>query len=119
MSSPLPAIPPFRITAASIDGATYLTVGGELDIHTAPKLEQALAEEAAKGGTLILDMEALTFVDSTGIRLLLLSWQESQRDGFVLRLTRGSDPVMRALELVGLLDELPFLGRSTEFGAPN
>jgi hypothetical protein len=43
--------------------------------------------------------------------LLLLAWQESQRDGFNLRLTRGSDPVMRALELVGLVDELPFLGR--------
>jgi anti-anti-sigma factor len=113
VSSPFPAPLPFRVTAASIDGATYLTVRGELDLHTAPELEQALAEEAAKGGTLILDMEGVSFIDSTGIRVLLLSWQESQRDGFDLRLTRGSDTVMRALELVGLVDELPFLGRST------
>lgn len=109
--TPYPA-PPFRITNASIDGATYLTVRGELDIHTAPQLRDALEKAAAKGVTLILDTEGLNFIDSTGIRLILLFWHESQRDGFNLPLTRGSDPVMRALELVGLLDELPFLGRT-------
>jgi anti-sigma B factor antagonist len=108
--SPQPP-PPFQITVARINGSTYLTVRGELDIYTAPQLQRALAAESAKGGVLVLDMEGLDFIDSSGIRLLLLAWQESQRDGFNLRLTRGSDPVMRALELVGLVDELPFLGR--------
>jgi anti-anti-sigma factor len=60
----------------------------------------------------VLDMGGLEFIDSSGIRVLIVAWQESQRDGFDLRLTRGSDAVMRAFELCGLLDELPFLGRS-------
>jgi anti-anti-sigma factor len=112
VSSHPPSPSPFELTVANIDGSTYFTVTGELDIYTAPQLQQALAEESAKGGTLVLDMEGLDFIDSTGIRLLLLAWHESQRDGFNLRMTRGNDNVMRTFEMVGLLDELPFFGRS-------
>ena len=110
MPSPLP--PPLKMITADIGGSIYLTVSGELDIYTAPQLQDRLAEESTKGGTLVLDMAGVDFIDSSGIRVLVLAWQESQRDGFDLRLTRGSDTVMHALTLVGLLDELPFLGRS-------
>jgi anti-anti-sigma factor len=112
VSSSSPAPPPFEITTAQSDEATYVTVRGELDIHTAPRLQSVLAEELAKAGTLVVDTGGLSFIDSSGIRTLLLAWQESQRTGRRLRLTRGSDQVMHALELVGLLDELPFLERS-------
>ena len=110
MPAPLP--PPLQMTTAVVGGSTYLTVGGELDIYTAPQLQERLAQESANGGTLVLDLGGLDFIDSSGIRVLVVAWQESQRDGFKLRLTRGSDTVMHALEIVGLLDELPFLGRS-------
>ena len=111
MSSPLPS--PLEITTtAAVDGAICVAISGELDLATAPELEAVLAEEYAKGRTLVLDMEGLDFIDSSGIRVLLLACQESQRDGGRLRLTRGSDPVMHALELVGLVDELPFLGHT-------
>jgi anti-sigma B factor antagonist len=109
MSDPSPT--PFQLTTASIEGTVFVTATGELDIATAPRLQAVLAEASAQGGTLVLDMSGLAFIDSTGIRVLLLAWQESQRDGFNLRLTRGSDAVMRAFELVGLLDQLPFIGR--------
>jgi anti-anti-sigma factor len=110
MSSQLPS--PFEINTAAVDGVTFVTLRGELDIATAPQLYDVLAEESAKGGALVLDLGGVEFIDSTGIRVLVVAWQESQRDGFNLRLTRGTDPVMRAFELVGLLDDLPFLGRS-------
>ena len=109
MSQPLP--PQFEIRTARINGSAYVTVRGELDIATADQLHAVLSEEAANGGMLVLDIGGLEFIDSTGIRVLVVAWNESQRDGFNLRLTRGSDTVMRAFELVGLLHELPFLGR--------
>ena len=110
MSSQLPS--PFQITTARVGSANYVTVQGELDMATAPQLKAALVEESAKGGTLVLDMGGLDFIDSSGIRVLVVAWQESSRDGFNLRLTRGNDTVMRALALCGLLDDLPFLGRT-------
>lgn len=106
---PQPSPTPFSITTTRVSGSTCVTVRGELDIATADQLHTVLNDEAAHGGTLVLDTSKLEFIDSTGIRVLVIAWQESQRDGFNLRLTRGSDPVMHALKLVGLLDELPFL----------
>jgi anti-anti-sigma factor len=69
-----------------------------------------LEEESARGGTLVVDTSELSFIDSTGMRVLVDSWHASQRDGFTLRLTLGSDTVMRAFELAGLVDDLPFIG---------
>jgi anti-sigma B factor antagonist len=103
---------PFEITTVAVDGAVFVTVSGELDLQTAPELYEVLTEQSVKTDNLVLDLGGLDFIDSSGIRVVLIAWQESQRDGFALRLTRGSDPVMRAFQLVGLMDELPFLGRS-------
>jgi anti-anti-sigma factor len=96
-----------------MDGVIHVTVSGELDIHTAPQLYDVLTEASADGDRLVLDLSDVRFIDSTGIRVLIVTWQESQRDGFSFQLTRGTDPVMRAFELCGLLDELPFLGGSS------
>lgn len=107
-----PAFPSaFKVTASRINSAAYVTVGGELDSATAPQLHDVLTEEAAKGGMLVLDISRLEFIDSSGIRVLVIAWQEAQREGTRLRLTRSTTPVIRALNVVGLLDELPFLGR--------
>jgi anti-sigma B factor antagonist len=83
-------------------------VVGELDVDSVPELEAALAEGSAHGGALVLDFSELAFIDSTGIGLLLVAWQDAQRDGYGLRFTRATDTVMRAIARVGLLDQLPF-----------
>lgn len=103
--------PPFEVTTSRINGSTYVAVRGELDIATASQLHEVLVAEAAKGGMLVLDITGLEFIDSSGIRVLVVAWQEAQSDGQRLRLTQTTPPVMRALDLVGLLDDLPFLGR--------
>src|SRR6476661_7825357 len=99
---------PIEISTARVDGTSYLAVSGELDMATAPLLRDALTEESAKGGTLVLDIRDLEFIDAKGIRLLLVAWRASRVDGFNLRLTRASDAVMRALEIVDVVDDLPF-----------
>jgi anti-sigma B factor antagonist len=99
---------PFHIATTRTKDETFVRVRGELDLATCPELEAVLAAESATGGTLVLDLSELEFIDSTGIGLLFAAWRESQRDGFELRLTRGSDLVMRALQICGLRDELPF-----------
>lgn len=44
-------------------GANMYFVGGELDMATAPMLEQPLEESIAQGGVILLDMSAVGFVD--------------------------------------------------------
>jgi anti-anti-sigma factor len=59
----------FDLTMArDAQGTCRVTLRGELDLGTAGRLEQALAEA---GQDVLLDLRALTFMDSTGVRVLL------------------------------------------------
>jgi len=73
---------PFDVQTEEIDGGIRVfTVHGELDMNTAPELEQALEvaladEEAA----VMLDLSDCEFIDSTGIALIVRTWQRLDRD---------------------------------------
>jgi anti-sigma B factor antagonist len=82
---------------------------GELDIATIGVVEERLRELRAAGfSALVLDMGAVTFIDSTGIHLLLRWSEEASQDGFAFSLAGRSEPVERLLTLTGLRDRLPF-----------
>ena len=59
----------FDLTVAQdAQGGSRVTLRGELDLGSAPQLEQALG---ATNGRVVLDLSGLTFMDSTGVRVLL------------------------------------------------
>jgi anti-sigma B factor antagonist len=90
------------------DGMAQVKVSGELDLLTAPELQAALEPLQAQGAGIELDLSELEFIDSTGVHLVLQTYQASRRDGWELVLTGAKEEVRRAFELVGLLDRLPF-----------
>ena len=57
-----------------------LAVEGELDMATAPILDTAVREAAPSTGQILLDFAGVSFMDSTGLRLLLQSMQEKGGD---------------------------------------
>jgi anti-anti-sigma factor len=57
---------------------------------------------------LVVDLGEVTFVDSTGMGLVLEVHDRSRSEGFKLRLLRGPDEVQRVFELAGVADVLPF-----------
>jgi anti-anti-sigma factor len=59
-------------------GRVRLTLRGELDLGSAGRLERALEEHR---GPVLLDLTALAFMDSTGIRVLLEASESSARAG--------------------------------------
>ena len=80
---------------------------GPLDIATVTEAHKQLLElDLPPRGELTLDLSDVTFMDSTGIRLLLQAREHAARRGAALVVVRGSDDVMRVLELVGLCDQL-------------
>lgn len=90
----------------SSDGAS-IVCAGELDIATAPEVEKAVdnvlgTEPPAK---LSLDWSGLTFMDSTGIRLLLRIVKRAASDGVDLTWQLG-EHAQRALDAVGIHDGL-------------
>jgi anti-sigma B factor antagonist len=93
------------------DGRAVVRVSGELDLLTAPELEAALEPLRAERADIELDLSELDFIDSTGVHLVLQTYQASRRGGWELVLSGAGAEVRRAFELVGLLDRLPFRDR--------
>jgi anti-anti-sigma factor len=81
---------------------------GEVDLATAAVLEEPLNELRAGGFTAIeLNLREVTFMDSTGLRLLVRWRRRAQADAFDLRIEVDPDgPVARVMELTGLQDLL-------------
>jgi anti-anti-sigma factor len=58
----------FSITS---HGPSLFFVGGELDMATVPLLHVAISEAVARGGPIVLDVTDVTFIDSTGVSVIL------------------------------------------------
>ena len=87
-----------------------LALSGEVDIATAGPVEQELMRiEATDARAVVLDLTELTFIDSTGIRMLLMADARSRADSCRLTLRRPPAPVLRVLRIVGIEARLPFV----------
>ena len=83
---------------------------GELDMSTAAKLEEAVrAAEATDAKRIVVDLSEVTFMDSTGLKLLLEASARARANSNRLRLIRGPRRVQRVFELTKTEEILPFL----------
>jgi anti-anti-sigma factor len=87
---------------AHIDGDRLLVVQGELDIATAPELAAMLERLRTHRHPVVLDLDGVTFMDSTGLTTLMDAWLESERDGWVFSVRAASPAVRRVVELAGI-----------------
>ncbi len=98
------------VRTAFSEGTYVVAVYGELDLSTVAEVaRELLRAEASSATEIVVDLSALHFMDSTGIRLLCEAHARSRADGDRLRLLRGPGEVQRALEICGLDRQLPFL----------
>jgi anti-sigma B factor antagonist len=98
------------VTTDERDGKAHLTLSGELDISTAPHLEGSLDRlSTAWPGVVIIDLRSLSFLDSTGLRLILRAHSQAGENGGRLMLVRGPAVVHRVFEMTRLEDELEFV----------
>jgi anti-anti-sigma factor len=102
------AAPPFLIGEhGGAAGESVMHVHGELDVATAPRLEEALVRPRADGERLVLDFADLRFMDSTGLRALLRGRRAADEGGWELCLRHVPDQVQRLFELAGVRDIVP------------
>jgi anti-anti-sigma factor len=84
-------------------------LGGELDVLTTRQVRDRVAEFLGAGyGTIVLDLRGLTFIDSTGMRLLVGLYHHARRDGWRLSLIQGPENVRRVFDIAGTSRVLPF-----------
>jgi anti-sigma B factor antagonist len=104
---------PFYVRDVVQDGHHRLRLSGELDILAAPRLETVIRRVCAGGPTgLTLDLSRATFIDSSGLRAILLAKELTDEHGYGFALVPGPPNVQRLFELTALLDVLPFEAES-------
>ncbi len=89
------------------DGRLRIALIGELDLYTAPALDDALVEAEGEGWPLlVLDLTELEFMDSSGLRLILRTHARAGERGRRMVVVNGSDTVARVFSATNLDREL-------------
>lgn len=104
MSSGAARDPRFSVTAAPPAGDVIgLAVSGELDIATAPQLQSALADAVGHSPRGVeLDLAECTFIDSTGLQVIVRAAMAVAEGGGWLSLERPRDHVRRLFVTAGI-----------------
>ncbi|MGH2740515.1 MAG: STAS domain-containing protein [Actinomycetota bacterium] len=85
-----------------------LEVTGEVDLATAPQLRDRLNGLIDDGGAqLIVNLEGVSFLDSTGLSVLVATLNRMQERGGTFALAALSGPVRKVLDTVGLEKQFP------------
>jgi anti-sigma B factor antagonist len=94
----------FSVNTAALGGDSFIvTLTGEVDLHTATSLEEALEGVVALGGTAVaLDLAEVSFVDSTVLEVLLRYCERLQNLGGELVVVTQDRRVLRTFEVTGL-----------------
>ncbi|MCW2954535.1 MAG: hypothetical protein JWQ48_3705 [Conexibacter sp.] len=96
---------PFSIESRPDRSRIAVALAGELDLATVDAVEAEIRDLRAAGfSEIVLDLRALVFIDSTGLRLLLRWDEAARRDGFSFAIVDGVGPVRRLLEVTGLTE---------------
>jgi anti-anti-sigma factor len=87
-----------------------LTPVGELDIATAPQLEQEVRSLLARAvRSVTIDLSRLTFIDSSALRLFIVLNERATGENWTLSLIRPTGQVRSVFEITGAEDNLPFI----------
>ncbi|GAA4692725.1 hypothetical protein GCM10023215_32360 [Pseudonocardia yuanmonensis] len=94
----------------ALPGTVEVVLDGELDISTFGRaLRRVEAAEDGAPGLLVLDLSQLEFVDSSGVRLVLLAEERARAEGRRVAVRLGSGPALRVFQALGLVEKLEVL----------
>ncbi len=82
---------------------TVVHVGGEIDVYTAPLLREALDKQVSAGRVdLVVDLDEVTFMDSTGLGVLVGRLKLVRSQGGTLRIVSSQDRILKVFKITGL-----------------
>lgn len=93
----------FSTSLRVVSGATVLSVSGELDMSTSPRLREVTIELTAEGvNDLIVDLNAVEFMDSTALSVLVGCLRRVRATDGSLKLACQQPQLLRIFEITGL-----------------
>lgn len=99
----------FQCRVESVPEAYVLRLQGEVDLSTAPLLQDALQGIVGDGRQVIVDMSDLRYLDGSGLRLLFWARERLLAHGRQMLVAGASPIIRRLLQIVGLHKVVPIL----------
>ncbi|MFF1519895.1 STAS domain-containing protein [Streptomyces sp. NPDC058305] len=85
-----------------VSGIRVVSLSGELDADSAEELRRAVRPDQAGPSWTVLDLSAVTFMDSSAVNVLVAARRDVTAGGGWIRLAAPTDAVLRVIEIVGL-----------------
>ena len=95
-----------RVTVEPLEDALLIRAAGELDMSSVPALRHELEAARDEAVTTLLDTAEVTFIDSTGLHLLLDASHSAERTDWSFFIVRPSTAVQRLIDVSGTRDLL-------------
>jgi anti-anti-sigma factor len=97
-------IEPFAIDVQETDGRVLVTPRGELDMASAPELEEIIIPRVEGREWIVLDLRTLDFIDSSGLRVVVGAHRAAEEHGGRFSCVRGAtgSTVHRIVEIAGI-----------------
>jgi anti-anti-sigma factor len=99
----------FEVAVKRDGGHLVVAPSGELDLATVPRVEDALRSPEGPVSHVTLDLTNVSFMDTSGLRLVLEEEKRAAQSGRTYSLVPGPPAVQRIFELSGVADRLPFV----------
>jgi anti-anti-sigma factor len=98
----------FSISTTERDGGVIVLVRGELDLATAPDLEEVVSDRMDAGQEVVVDLRELQFMDSSGLRVLVAAHARSTNGGprFAMVRAREGTEVAKIMSISGVDERL-------------
>lgn len=100
----------FGISEVCVDGTSIVSVSGEVDVATAPAVRDCLHQVIERDpGPVIADLVGVTFIDSTGLGVLIGAHRQCADSGRPLRVVVAEPRIRKVFEITGLTELFPIL----------
>ncbi|HET7172969.1 MAG TPA: anti-sigma factor antagonist [Nocardioidaceae bacterium] len=96
------------LDSRAVGSRMVLDVGGEIDVYTAPRLRERLVSLINEGNyNLVLNLEAVDFLDSTGLGVLVGALKRVRAQDGSMRLVCSQERLLKIFRITGLVKVFP------------
>lgn len=107
-------MPTFTVDTGELDGGVRVILSGDLDLSTAKQAEQAIEEAERSASLIVIDLRRLSFMDSTGLRVIVSADKRAKRSGRRAVIVQGPSAVRRVFEITRLGERLEIVDTPDE-----
>ena len=97
----------YRVTLVELDDEAVVEVAGEIDMLAKERLRDVIEEARSGGRRLVVDLSETTFMDSTGLRVLLEAWRVQTQAGSEMVVRAPSPAVQTLFDVTRVGDAMP------------